>query len=77
MLKITRLFKLAQIFETNNNKIIRVVDKNKINKTVQNLFNSQKLKNTKFKIQTYISAIEKLMFINSQEFIQVSKIEKY
>lgn len=68
---------MAQIFETNNNKIIRVVDKDKINKTVKNLFNSQKLKNTKFKIQTYIRAIEKLMFINSQEFIQVSKIEKY
>lgn len=51
MLKTTRLSKILiqKIFKANNNKVVKVVVNNKIDKRVKNLFNSKKLKNNKFR----------------------------
>lgn len=55
MLKIIRLYILAQkIFKTNNNEII-MIDNSKINKTAQNLFKFKNSKNIKHEILIYIN----------------------
>lgn len=55
MLKIIRLYILAQkIIEANNNGII-MIDNSKINKTAQNLFKLKNSKNIKYEILIYIN----------------------
>lgn len=45
----------------NNNKDVEGNNKNKINKTIKNLFNFKKLKNAKFENLIYIKTMELLI----------------